>query len=409
MTINLSCGQTMMSPSCLKALACQMDTPIYYPQYWEMEEQTAAMLQTLIGTAEEILFLAGSATFGEEAAIRTLLEPGDKVVVLNAGVFGQVAVDLLRCCGCEPVEIKLPYGAPPDLDQIEQALRTPGVKALFAVHMETSTGTLYDIEALGALARRHGLLFFVDAISSLGGLDFQMGKWGVDVVLSSPQKCLCGPQGIAIVALSSRAWEAIPSGRGAGNSLCLDLEVWRRYRQEKVRAMLEAWRTGKAEPLIRGRAKHEPTPSGPLMRGLHGALTDLFAEGLENVFRRNAVSTAAVRAAVRALGLKMVADETMASPLVTVFYLPAGVYEKDFREIMLHRWGVAIGNGEIGRDNVRIGTMGLSAQPRYVLPAVAALEETLRHFGYAFSPGAGVEAAAKELASHPEVDWSKAP
>jgi aspartate aminotransferase-like enzyme len=398
----------MMSPSCLKALARQMDAPIYYPEYWELEEHTASMLQELIGTGEEILFLAGSATFGEEAAIHSLLSPGDRVVVVNAGVFGQVAVDLLHCAGCVPVEVKLPYGRLPDLGQIEEALRAPGVKALFAVHMETSTGTICDLEALGALARRYQMLFFVDAISSVGGMPFAMDRWGVDVVLTSPQKCICGPQGIAIVALSARAWEAVESVSRPGGALCLDLTVWKRYRLEKVRAMLDAWRSGGREPAIRGRAKHEPSPSGPLMRGLHGALTDLFAEGPENVFRRNAASARAVREAAHALGLKLVAYGGAASPVATVIYLPEGLYEKDLRERMLKRWGVAVGNGEIGDDNIRIGTMGTGAQPRYVLTAVAALEESLRFFGHSALFGAGLNAAWAVL-EDPGTAWGEAP
>lgn len=406
MPINLSAGQTSMSPSCLRGLAAQMETPIYYPSYWELEEETAGMMQQLLGTAADILFVAGSATFGEEAAFRSILDPGDRVVVINAGVFGQVAADLLRAIGCHPVEVKVPAGTPVDLAEVERALDLPGIKALVAVHMETSTGTVYPVGTLASLVRKRDLLFFVDAISSGGGLEFRMDEWGVDVVITSPQKCLCGPQGIAIVAVNERAWSAAARKKEVNNSLCLDLNVWKRYREEKVKAMLSSWRHGKREPVIRGRARHEPTPSGPLMRGLHGALIDYFEEGAGHVRRRSAVSAKAVREAVRFLGLRLVVhSEEIASPLVTAFYLPGGIYEKDFRERMLYRWGVAIGNGEIGDDNVRIGTMGLSAQPKYVLPAVAAMEDVLESFDYPVQNGAAVAVSQKVYEAAKDIDW----
>lgn len=408
MAINMSAGQTMMGPNCLKALSSQMETPIYYPRYWELEEETAAYMKKVIGTEQEILFLSGCATFGEEAALRSILDPGDKVIVVNAGVFGEVAKDLIEIVGGHPVEVKVPYGEPLELEKVENVLRTEKIKAIFIVHQETSTGTIYPLTDLTSIARKHEALVFVDAISTAGGIEFQMDEWGVDVVMTSPQKCLCAPQGIAMVALSERAWQAVNQKKTANNSLCLDLNVWKRYREKKVRAMNEAWKKGEREPEIKGRSVHEPTPSGPLMMGLHGSLVEYFKEGLDNIYRRNFISGQAVREAAKAMGLQVVACEENASPLVTVIYLPPGIYEKDFREKMLHNWGVAVGNGEIGDDNIRIGTMGLTAQPCFVLPAVAALEAALQSFNIDVAAGKGVGAAQAVFASEPEVAWINA-
>lgn len=406
--INMSAGQTMMTPSCLRALSGQMETPIYYPAYWDIEEETLALSQRLLGTGSDVLFLAGSATFGEEAALRSTMEPGDKIVVVNAGVFGQVAVDLVSIVGCTPIEIKVPHGSRVDLAEVERALRADGVRGFFAVHVETSTGTAYPLAELGALARSRGILFLVDAVSSVGGTAFRMDEWGVDVAITSPQKCLSGPQGIAVVAVSDRAWKAVAAKKTANNSLCLDLTVWKRYHDTKVRAMNQAWRDDAHEPHVAGRAKHEPSPSGPLVRGFHGALADLFNEGIDHFRRRHEVSAKAVREAVRALGLRLVAqEEEIASAVVTVFYLPAGIYEKDFRVRLLKDWGVAIGNGEIGPNNVRVGTMGVGAQPRFVLPTIQALESTLRSLGHQFDPGAGLRAAESVFAANRDINWSR--
>jgi len=395
--INMSAGQTMLSRSCLDEMSRQMETPIYYPPYWEVEEEVRRLLGELLGAGRsDILLPAGSATFGIEAALKSVLAPGDKVVVLNGGVFGRVMADLVRIVGGVPLEVKVPYGTAPDLDVVRRAQAEPGVKALAAIHVETSTGTIFPVESLGALARERNQLFLVDAISSAGGCAFDMEAWGVDLCFASPQKCLSGPQGLAIVGVSQKAWRAIEAraeGRES-DTLCLDLRVWKRYHDVKVRAANDAWKAGSREPKALGRAAHEPSPSGPLVRGLYGALKDLFAEGPANYRKRHDLCSRAVRAGVRALGLRLVAtSEAVAAPVVTVFYLPPGLHEKDLRAYLLARWAVAIGNGEIGDDNVRVGTMGVGAQPRNVLFTLAALEDALARFGHGPRSGAAVAAA----------------
>jgi len=250
----------------------------------------------------------------------------------------------------------------------------------------------------------------VDAISSLVGAEFEMDAWGVDLCFTSPQKCMSGPQGIAIVGVRERVWQAIERRATVNNSLCLDLTVWRRYHDVKVRAMNRAWREGSPQPRAEGRARHETSPSGPLVRGIYGALKDIFREGPEHVRRRHEVSAKAIREAVRALGLRLVAEsDEVASPVVTVFYLPPGVYERDFRAYLLQKWGVVVANGEIGEDNIRIGTMGVGAQRRFVLQTIAALEDALSEFGHSFDRGAGTDAASRVFAAAEDVDWDRVP
>lgn len=395
----MSAGQTMLSPSCLDEMRRQMETPIYYPAYWDIEEEVLRLLSRLVGAREsEMLIMAGSATYGIEAGLRNVLEPGDKVVVIHGGIFGQVMADLVRITGGAPLVVKVPPGEAPDFDSVRASLATPGVKALAVIAVETSTGTLFPVERLGALVRETDKLFLVDAISAVGGQEFDMDAWGVDLCFASPQKCLSGPQGLALVGVSPKAWQAIDARTREVDTLCLDLRVWRRYHEVKVRAMNRAWRNDTREPKPAGRAAHEPTPSGPLVRGLYGALKDIFAEGPDGFRKRHAACAAAVRAGVRAMGLDIVArSEDTASSVVTVIYLPPGLYEKDLRAALLRRWGVAIGNGEIGDHTVRVGTMGMGAQPKNVLYTLAALEDCLQSFGWKGRRGAAVSAAQAVL------------
>jgi len=398
--LNMSAGQTMLSPSCLEQMRRQMETPIYYPPYWDLEEEVLTLLADLLDAhRSEVLLMGGSATYGIEAGLRNVLERGDKVVVVHGGVFGQVMTDLVRIVGGEPVVVRVPPGEAPDPDAVRAALAEPGVKALAVIAVETSTGTLFPVARLGALAREADKLFLVDAISAIGGEEFSVDSWDVDLCFASPQKCLSGPQGLAIVTVSPRAWAAVEARSAEVDTLCLDLRVWSRYHAVKVRAMNQAWRAGAREPKPCGRAAHEPSPSGPLVRGLYGALRDLFAEGPAAYRERHSRCAAAVRAGLRAMGLEVVArSEEVASSVVTVVHLPPGLYEKDLREALLHRWGVAIGNGEMSDTTVRIGTMGMGARPHYVLYTLAALEDCLTSFGWACTRGAAVTAAQSVLA-----------
>lgn len=399
--INMSCGQTMLAAKALTKMSQQIYEPIYYPPYWQREEKVITMLRQVYRTHNDILILAGSGTYGIEAGLRSVFEAGEKVLVINSGVFGAVGRYLLEILGAVPVEIKVDYGSKVDLGLVRDTLARDGnIRGLFVVHDETTTGTIQPIRELGAIAAEFDLIYAVDAISSLAGLELATDEWGIDLCFASPQKCLNGPQGLALVAVSTKAWDKIKMRSRVTNSLSLDLEVWRRYHDVKVKAYHRWWQDGGAEPKPEGRAPHEVSPSATLIFGLEGALEALLEEGLENAIERQRIAGRAVRRAVQALGLHIVAkSEELASDVATVVKLPQGIDEKDFRALMWQNYGVAIGNGEIGPDNVRIGTMGLAASPQYVLPTIEALENTLTDFGVKIARGKGVEAARATFAS----------
>ena len=208
--LNLSCGQTDLYPAARRALSQPLPDPIYYPPFPEVEGECVALLRRLLHTAGDVLLPVGSATYGEEAAFNTFLEPGDRCVTVNTGMFGQVLTDLVRVVGATAAEIKLPPGSAVTVDQARQALRDHPQARMFAVvHLETTAGTLNPVRAIGAMIRAEfpHVLYLVDAVSSLTSEPLRVDEWGIDICCSSSQKCINAPQGIAIVAVGARAWK----------------------------------------------------------------------------------------------------------------------------------------------------------------------------------------------------------
>ncbi|MCJ7621064.1 MAG: alanine--glyoxylate aminotransferase family protein [Anaerolineae bacterium] len=385
--LNMSCGQTDLHPACLAALGRQLGTPIYYPPYWELELETISLLRRLMHTENDVLLITGSATYGEEAAILSIVEPGQKVITVNSGVYGQVLTELVNITGAEPIEIRIEEGKAVTPEQIRNALlKEPDVVMVAVVHCDTSMGTMNPIAEIGAvLTEFPDVLFMVDAVSALGAIELRVDEWGVDVCCTSPQKCVNGPQGLAIVSVSDRAWHTIEGRSTSINSLCLDLTVWRAY-HDGVR---EACESGQWTDISYATQKaiHGPSPSYVLVAGLKAAVEAILDEGEGKVFARHELAARAVREAIRAMGLKVKADEAVAAPVCTCIEFPRGVDWTELASTMLEEHGIALAAG------FRIGNMGLAADPRCILPTISALELTMRKLGYDVPAGAGLEAA----------------
>lgn len=391
--INLSCGQTDLHPESLAAMGQQFGSPIYYPDYRALEVETIQMVRQLLHTNSEIVLMDGSATYGVEAAILSVIEPGNTFVAVVTGVFGQVLADVGRIHGAVVVEQKKPLGQSATADEVAVLLREhPQTKLVAVVHSETSAGTLNPISAIGAVVRDHPeTLFMVDAVSSFGGMPIDVDGWGIDLLVTSPQKCMNGPQGIAIVAVSDRAWSVMERRRTPIPSLCQDLTVWRQYHRE-VRAAHETGSVADASFKEEGKAAHGPSPSYSLIRGFYGALQAVLAEGPENVYHRHRLAGRAARAAVKAMGLSILAEsDEVASPTETHIVFPSSVEKEALARAMLRR-GVALAG-------FRMGTMGFVAHPNYLIPAVHALEESLIELGCPIDRGKGVEAACATFAA----------
>jgi aspartate aminotransferase-like enzyme len=355
-------------------------------------EPTTLALREVFQTKGEVLIMPGSGRTALEAGALSVIEPGDKVLVVGAGVFGVLMREIMGRVGADLTEFPVEWGARLDLERLAREADRLKPKAITLVHNETSTGTTYPAAEVGRIARASGSLFLLDTVSSIAGLDVRTDEWGVDLNMTGSQKCLAAPLGMALVSVSGRAWEAMEQRKRPAHSYAYDLLRWR-----------EQWvpvsRGGKVAD---GTARRQPVSIPThLTEAMRVAVRLILEEGLEHRFRRHAVAAGALRAGVAAMGMEMFPDSSILSNTVSSIKAPKGIDTAAVVATMRDRYGTLIGTGldKIRTSTLRIGTMGITASPQYVLPALSALELALRDLGYKAEPGAGVAAAQATFAN----------
>ena len=359
-----------------------------------LEPVTLALRDIFQTTRGEVIAMPGSGRTALEASAISAIEPGDRVLVVVAGVFGVLMREIMTRAGAEVTEHTVEWGQPLDLARLEKDVDRVKPKAVSLVHNETSTGTTYPAAEAARIVKRHGALFMLDTVSSLAGLDVRTDEWSVDFNMTGSQKCLAAPLGMAIVSVSPAAWEAMERRKQKSSSWAYDLLRWK-----------ENW-----IPASRGGHIPDGTPrrqpvSIPthLTQALGAASRLILQEGLLNRFRRHAVAGRAFRAGIDAMRLSMFADSSILSNTVSCFRTPAGIDPATVVSHMRERHGILIGTGldKIRTSTLRVGHMGITASPLYVLPTLSAIEMTLRDLGYRTESGAGVAAAQTVFASPP--------
>jgi len=355
-------GPSDVSPRVLSALA-RPTIGHLDPEFIHMMDEIKEMLQALFKTQSSLtLPVSAPGSAGMEACFVNLVEPGDKVIVCQNGVFGGRMKENVERFGGEAIMVMDDWGKPVDLDKVEKALaETDNVKALAFVHAETSTGVRSDAESLCALAQKYGCLTIVDTVTSLGGIEVDVDGWGIDAVYSGTQKCLSCPPGISPVAFSERAIEAVKNRKSTVPSWFLDKNLVMGY-----------WGGGGK------RAYHHTAPVNSLY-ALHESLVVLFEEGLENTWNRHKQHHEALRAGLEAMGIKFLVEEEYRLPQLNTVFVPEGVDEAEVRSRLLKDYSLEIGAGlgSLAGKVWRIGLMGSSCSRRNVMLCLAALENTL--------------------------------
>jgi aspartate aminotransferase-like enzyme len=368
-------GPTPIPPEVLQALS----RPILHhrtPEFEALFARVRSGLAELCETRSEVLVLAASGTGAMEAAVVNLLSPGDEVIVVRCGKFGERWADIGAAFGITVHVLDAPYGDTVPPERVAAALQAhPRARCVLATQSETSTGVLEDIEAYAALTRKTDALLVVDTVSSFGAVACPMDAWGVDVVIGGSQKGLMCPPGVAFIALGDRAWRAAETARCP--KFYWDLAAERKWQ-------------------VKRQAQY--TPAVSLLMGLDVALGLLKAEGLAQVYRRHDRLARAMRTGVEALGLTLFPRATP-SPTVTAVVAPPGVDG----DRVVHAYGeehnitIAGGQGEMKGRIFRLAHMGYVADYD-VIVGLAALERVLARLGVPVDFGAGVAAAQKLLA-----------
>ncbi len=330
-------------------------------------------------TRNAVLPFAASGTGGLEAAVVNLFSPGDSVVAVCGGAFGDRFADIAQAFGVRVNRVEVPWGEAVDPEAVRTALRgTPAARAVLVAHSETSTGVRNDLGAIASVVRESPAMMVVDAVSSAGAIELRTDEWGVDVVITASQKALMAPPGIALVGLSSRAWEAAGSAR-----------LPRFY-----------WSFEQARAELGDREAYTPfTPAISVAYALRAGLRMVEAEGLEARWERHRRTARAVRAGVRALGLRVVPREEDASEAVTAVWVPEGVDVKDLLGRLSAEHGVVLagGPGRMRGKIFRFGHLGW-VPDEAVLAGLRALEAVLPKVGGP-ACGGGEAAAAEILAT----------
>jgi aspartate aminotransferase-like enzyme len=371
----LAPGPTPVPPEVLAAIARPLihhRTPAFARVLGEVQEG----LRELFGTAQDVLVLAASGTGAMEGAVTNLLSPGDEVVVVNGGKFGERWSRICRAYGVTVHEVLVEWGRAVEPAAVAAMLEAhPGARAVFVQASETSTCVLHPVPALAELTRRRETLLVVDGITAVGVLPLPMDQLGIDVLITGSQKALMLPPGLAFVALSPRAWAAAERARLP--------RFYFDFARERagVAERSTAW-----------------TPAISLIQGLRVALHMMRSEGWANVYARHARLARATRAGAEALGLALLAPAAP-SPAATAVCVPAGIDGGALVRYLRDRMQVTFAGGQdrLKGRIVRIAHLGWVGAFD-VLVALGALEMALRHFGAAVELGRGVGAAEAVLA-----------
>lgn len=377
-------GPSDVSPRVLEAMARptlgHLD-PVFVGMMDEMKE----LLKYAFQTKNDLTMpVSAPGSAGMETCFVNLVEPGDKVIVCQNGVFGGRMKENVERCGGTAVMVQDDWGRAVSPQKVEDALKAnPDAKVVAFVHAETSTGALSDAKTLVALAHKHNCLTIVDAVTSLAGVALKVDEWEIDAIYSGTQKCLSCTPGLSPVSFSARAVEKIKNRKSKVQSWFMDLNLVMGY-----------W--GGATK----RAYHHTAPINALY-GLHESLVILQEETLEKSWARHQKNHLALRAGLEAMGLKFVVPENERLPQLNAISVPEGVDEAAVRAILLSDYQLEIGAGlgAMAGKVWRIGLMGHASNPRNVLVCLGALDDALSRVKAPIKRGVAVEAARNKLAS----------
>jgi (S)-ureidoglycine-glyoxylate aminotransferase len=371
----LGSGPSNPEPRVLRALGMPLIGQ-FDPAFTAIMDEVSELSRRVFRTTNRRAFpSSGSSRSGLEAALASLIEPGDRVIVGNFGRFGDLFCEIARRYGAEVDDVNVEWGQIVEPDQIVSRLKQKPAKLVAIVHADTSTGIVQPLAEIGAACREHNALLVVDAVLSLGGCQVETDAWNVDVAISGLQKCLGGPSGMAPLTYNERAEAAMHARQAAPATNYLDLLQLQAY-----------WGPD--------RLNHHTAPTS-MVYALREALRIVDEEGLEARWERHRIANETLRAGIAAMGLTLFGDSAYSAPMITLVNVPPGLDEAAVRRQLLDEHSIEImaAFGSLFGKVWRIGLMGYNARIENALTVLAALESVLTHQGFQMPARAGVEAA----------------
>lgn len=370
----LAPGPTPVPPEALLAMAM----PIIHhraPDFLPVLDSAKKGLQWLYQTKNDVLILCSTGTGGMDGSVSNFLSPGDDVLVINGGKFGERWTKICQAYGMKVEEILVEWGYTVKPEAVEAALKkNPKIKAVFVQANETSTGVYHDVKSIAAVVKKTDALFVVDAISALVAHDIRTDEWGIDVMIGGSQKGVMLPPGLAFVSVSDKAWKMADTAKTP--------KFYFNFKKERENL-----------------SKNQTTWTSPvtLIIGLNAAIKMLQDEGLENVLKRHDKLARATRAGAEALGLKLFPKESPSNAL-TAIEAPAGVDGQAIYKNLREKYGIT---GAGGQDKLkgkifRIAHLGY-ADTFDAITAIAGIEMVLKGLGHPVKLGTGVGAAQEIL------------
>jgi (S)-ureidoglycine-glyoxylate aminotransferase len=384
-------GPINADPRVLRAMSAPL-LGQFDPQFRHYMKEVSELYRGVFQTGNRwTLLIDGTARAAIEAALASLIEPGDRVLVPIFGRFGHLKVEIAQRCGAAVRAIETEWGSVFPTERLETEIRSFKPKVVAVSHGDTSTTMAQPLSDLGKLCRSYEAILYVDATATLGGMDLPTDHWNLDVVSAGLQKCLGGPSGSAPLTLNERAEKRI---------------VRRRHTEQGLRQKDERQGDG---TVIRSnyfdlamimdywseRALNHHTEATSMLYAARECARILLQEGLQNSFNRHAMASKALTAGLTAMGLKLFGDQKHKMPNVTGVHIPEGVDGDGVRRALLAHFNIEIGTsfGPLHGRIWRIGTMGYNARQDAVLVTLTALEAVLSQERHKVPRGAAVDAA----------------
>jgi len=355
-------GPTYVSERVRQAISKPITNPDLDEEFFAFYDDLCFKLGKLLNTKEDVLVLCGEGILGLEASVASLVEPGDKVLCVANGVFGEGFGDFVEMYGGVPVYINKEYNEPVTIKDLENALnKNPDVKIATVVHCETPAGLINPIEELCPYLHEREIITIVDAVSSIGGIRINTDEWGIDVILGGSQKCLSAPPGLSFLSVSKKAWEKIKNRKTPIRGYYLNLLLWQ-----------EMWKEKRIFPYT------QPVSD---IYGLSEAVKIALEDG-EDIYRRHKKIGKAVRDTLKQAGFQIYPLEGFESNTVTAFNIPEGIDDVRFRRHLFEKYGVMIAGswGKLSGRVWRIGHMGENARDDRVFKFFAEFQKALQDF-----------------------------